>query len=255
MHAQLALNSKISLRNSKYQSQYFKSSSNFLSEMLKFRKISPCAQNFQDQITQKRDLEMQDEFKLPEELRVLAMQTWKDCADRVTVSNFQREVFDVMNRAGYHCQMETLTDDGLFSIDVTCTIPNHPQNVSQNTCIDGKEQNFQSASIEMKNQDTVDNQRVGQQKFKKVAVEVDGVHHFTRNSPRRALGDSVLRNRMLAERGWNVVVVPFYLWNDFDGAQQEDFLTRLINYATSDQPHNNYNDMQMQDLVFRAFAT
>eukprot|EP01024_Parvocaulis_polyphysoides_P012785 TRINITY_DN14761_c0_g1_i1.p3 TRINITY_DN14761_c0_g1~~TRINITY_DN14761_c0_g1_i1.p3 ORF type:complete len:154 (-),score=26.19 TRINITY_DN14761_c0_g1_i1:148-588(-) len=92
--------------------------------------------------------------------------------------------------------------------------------------------------------------------LKKVAVEVDGVHHFTRNSPRRALGDSVLRNRMLAQRGWNVVIVPFYLWNDFDRDQRQEFLTRIIAYATrdtNDEDGYNQENVEFQDLVFKAF--
>eukprot|EP01025_Chloroclados_australasicus_P068028 TRINITY_DN9436_c0_g1_i5.p2 TRINITY_DN9436_c0_g1~~TRINITY_DN9436_c0_g1_i5.p2 ORF type:complete len:289 (-),score=48.39 TRINITY_DN9436_c0_g1_i5:476-1342(-) len=181
MHAELAVNSKMLLQKSKTDSNQGNSV----------------------------------EIRLPKELRELAVKTWKGCADRVTISNFQCEVYDVMTRAGYECKMETLTEDGLFSIDITCNLNG-----------------------------------------KKVAVEVDGVHHFTRNTPRRVLGDSALRNRMLAVRGWNVVVIPFYMWNSFNKAQQEEFVKEIMDYAVSDQKNRQQGKEDSEDLlkelVFRA---
>ncbi|CAM9396651.1 unnamed protein product, partial [Phaeothamnion confervicola] len=43
----------------------------------------------------------------------------------------------------------------------------------------------------------------------RMAVEVDGPAHFTRNT-RRILGHTVLKHRMLREMGWTVVQVPFH---------------------------------------------
>lgn len=50
--------------------------------------------------------------------------------------------------------------------------------------------------------------------FRRVAVEVDGPDHFTRSMPRRLLGSSLAKQRCLQARGWAVLSVPFYKWND-----------------------------------------
>ena len=47
---------------------------------------------------------------------------------------------------------------------------------------------------------------------RRVAVEVDGPHHFTLTSPRRPLGRTVARRRCLQARGFAVLSVPFYEW-------------------------------------------
>ncbi|CAM9217203.1 unnamed protein product [Choristocarpus tenellus] len=46
----------------------------------------------------------------------------------------------------------------------------------------------------------------------KVALEVDGPAHFTRNTI-RPLGHMVLKHRTLAKIGWTVVTVPFFEWD------------------------------------------
>ncbi|KAL0032386.1 hypothetical protein WJX79_008625 [Trebouxia sp. C0005] len=45
----------------------------------------------------------------------------------------------------------------------------------------------------------------------KVAVEVDGPHHFTANG-QRPLGEMRARHRLLEVRGWSVLSVPYFLW-------------------------------------------
>lgn len=45
----------------------------------------------------------------------------------------------------------------------------------------------------------------------KVAVEVDGPHHFTANG-QRPLGEMRARHRLLDVRGWSVLSVPYFLW-------------------------------------------
>jgi hypothetical protein len=47
-----------------------------------------------------------------------------------------------------------------------------------------------------------------------VAVEVDGPQHFTRNQPYVLLGSSAAKQRCLQARGWAVVSVPFFHWQD-----------------------------------------
>jgi len=51
-----------------------------------------------------------------------------------------------------------------------------------------------------------------------VALEVDGPSHYTRNT-QSPVGRSTYRNRLLASRGWRVVVLPFYRWNEMKTAE------------------------------------
>ena len=45
----------------------------------------------------------------------------------------------------------------------------------------------------------------------KVAVEVDGPHHFTANG-QKPLGEMCARHRLLDMRGWSVLSVPYFVW-------------------------------------------
>ncbi len=46
----------------------------------------------------------------------------------------------------------------------------------------------------------------------RVAIEVDGPHHFMRNT-RRPLGELKARQRLLQARTWTVISVPFFEWS------------------------------------------
>ncbi len=56
----------------------------------------------------------------------------------------------------------------------------------------------------------------------KVAVEVDGPHHFTANG-QRPLGEMRARHRLLDVRGWSVLSVPYFLW-----AKQADDTAHIL---------------------------
>ena len=61
----------------------------------------------------------------------------------------------------------------------------------------------------------------------RVALEVDGPHHFLQNG--RQDGSTLLRNRMLAAHGWRVVVVDYRTWIGLKTqTQREEFLRRLL---------------------------
>lgn len=45
----------------------------------------------------------------------------------------------------------------------------------------------------------------------RIGIEVDGPHHFTRNT-RALLGQAVARQRLLEARGWSLIRVPYFWW-------------------------------------------
>lgn len=56
----------------------------------------------------------------------------------------------------------------------------------------------------------------------RVAIEVDGPTHFSRNRPAAGarpvcLGGTLLRNRLLEAAGWSVVQVPHFVWRELEG--------------------------------------
>ncbi|CAL8470056.1 g9598 [Coccomyxa elongata] len=58
-----------------------------------------------------------------------------------------------------------------------------------------------------------------------LAIEVDGPSHFTNNTL-KPLGPTLLKRRLLAARGWEVVAVPYFHWNKL----QTDYERQLYLY-------------------------
>jgi len=64
----------------------------------------------------------------------------------------------------------------------------------------------------------------------RVALEVDGPHHFLQNGSQD--GSTQLRNRMLAAHGWRVVVVDYRLWDGLKTqSQREEYLRGRLRYS------------------------
>jgi very-short-patch-repair endonuclease len=65
----------------------------------------------------------------------------------------------------------------------------------------------------------------------RLAIEVDGPYHFVWPD-RRLDGRTQHRNRVLAARGYAVVSVPYYEWNDLKGSRErQQYLLQLIEEA------------------------
>uniref|UniRef100_A0A803KTY8 RAP domain-containing protein n=1 Tax=Chenopodium quinoa TaxID=63459 RepID=A0A803KTY8_CHEQI len=63
---------------------------------------------------------------------------------------------------------------------------------------------------------------------KKVALEIDGPTHFSRNSG-VPLGNTVLKRRYVAASGWNPVSVPHQEWEELEGSvEQEEYLRQIL---------------------------
>jgi hypothetical protein len=60
-----------------------------------------------------------------------------------------------------------------------------------------------------------------------IAIEVDGPHHFTKNTL-RPMADIHNRTVLLEHRGWKVVSVPFFSWYGVDEGSRRDFLQGLL---------------------------
>ena len=61
----------------------------------------------------------------------------------------------------------------------------------------------------------------------KIAMEVDGPHHFTRNSF-RPLAHMFTRTALLEARGWRVVSVPFFAWQGVEETARRAYLQNLL---------------------------
>jgi hypothetical protein len=65
-------------------------------------------------------------------------------------------------------------------------------------------------------------------KKRKIAIEVDGPQHFARNV-REPLGYTLLRQRLLKQKGWDVVSIPHWEWERLSSpAEKRDYLNRVI---------------------------
>jgi len=104
-------------------------------------------------------------FNPPDELLKRAQATMRAQATKVTVSATQRRVHTALESMGLQPQLEALTDDGLFSIDIAL-----PAKVGESL---------------------------------RIAVEVDGPQHFTSSGCKT--GNTRLRDYLLERRGWRLV--------------------------------------------------
>ena len=62
----------------------------------------------------------------------------------------------------------------------------------------------------------------------KFAIEVDGPQHFMSNNPLRMNGNTLLRNRMLEARGWQVISVPVFTWDKVPRQGKKQYLMDLL---------------------------
>eukprot|EP00191_Tetraselmis_sp_GSL018_P024840 CAMPEP_0177623162 /NCGR_PEP_ID=MMETSP0419_2-20121207/28756_1 /TAXON_ID=582737 /ORGANISM="Tetraselmis sp., Strain GSL018" /LENGTH=642 /DNA_ID=CAMNT_0019123697 /DNA_START=628 /DNA_END=2554 /DNA_ORIENTATION=- len=98
--------------------------------------------------------------------------TWKTTTLASNSSAYQAEVFRELKEIVPHAELEKLTDDGMFSIDI----------------------GFRDAD------------------GRAIAVEVDGPVHYASSHRSLSLRTHSLRNELLAHRGYVVVSVPMYMW-------------------------------------------
>ena len=113
-------------------------------------------------------------LQLSDELVQRALSVQRRSAQQPTVSRLQQRVYEALRGMSQQPQLEALTDDGLFSIDITlpaCTQKGHP----------------------------------------KVAVEVDGPQHFTSSGGKT--GSTQLRDFLLVQRGWRIISLPYFAIN------------------------------------------
>ena len=113
-------------------------------------------------------------MQLPDELVQRAQSVQRRLAQQPSVSRLQQRVYEALQGMGQQPQLEALTDDGLFSIDIA--LPESEQ--------DGRP---------------------------KTAVEVDGPSHFTSSGSKT--GNTQLRDFLLEQRGWRVVSLPYFAIN------------------------------------------
>lgn len=62
---------------------------------------------------------------------------------------------------------------------------------------------------------------------KPVAIEVNGVFHYCRNSE-LPLGKDLLKEKWLCKKGYSTLVVPYYAWSILENQQKANYLEDLI---------------------------
>lgn len=76
----------------------------------------------------------------------------------------------------------------------------------------------------------------------RIAIEVDGPHHFTRNTL-RPMADMFTRTCLLEARNYKVVSVPFFAWEGLEESARRSLLLNLLNKARAgDAQHPTKDD-------------
>lgn len=76
----------------------------------------------------------------------------------------------------------------------------------------------------------------------RIAIEVDGPHHFTRNSL-RPMGEMFTRDLLLEARNYKVVSVPFFAWGGVEEDGRRAFLQNLLTKAKAGDTQNPAKDL------------
>ncbi len=66
----------------------------------------------------------------------------------------------------------------------------------------------------------------------KIAIEVDGPHHFTANTL-QVTGEMLARQKLLNARGWAVISVPFFRWSGKTDAERIEWFKPVRRHAAS----------------------
>ncbi|BDA46187.1 probable RAP domain-containing protein, chloroplastic [Coccomyxa sp. Obi] len=121
---------------------------------------------------------------MPPKLLPAAHHTWLESCKNVRISALHRDVARVLTEYSISHNIEHVTEDELFSVDIA--LPDE-----------------------------------------KIAIEVDGPHHFTANTL-AVTGEMLARQKLLKARGWAVISVPFFRWSGLtDTARVEWFFPEL----------------------------
>ena len=178
------------------------------------------------------------ELALPQGLLEHARSVWIESCKHIRVSALHRDVARVLTLMGLPHTIEQLTEDSLFSVDIALAGTPHSL-IGDGSC------NLHCLACAFLRSPSVLNLlRAATSSLwklcclfclvlvslldgcrdlllsttgEKIAVEVDGPHHFTANG-QRPLGEMRARHRLLHVRGWSVLSVPYFVWS----AQPDD---------------------------------
>lgn len=64
----------------------------------------------------------------------------------------------------------------------------------------------------------------------KIACEVNGVFHYSRNSE-ETLGKDKIKQGILAKQGYQILVIPYYQWVILEEKQKSQFLKDVIEHC------------------------
>ncbi|GAB4822437.1 hypothetical protein N2152v2_009483 [Parachlorella kessleri] len=154
------------------------------------------------------------QWEMPEDLLHCSHEAWLRSTKKIKISEFHSEVSRMLSTLGVDHTIEHLTDDQLFS-------GKDPVGPIDRT--------LRLASWSARKWDLfwwlvgVDIALPGE----RIALEVDGPHHFTSNTF-QPLGEMYARRSLLEARGWRVVSLPFYHWSGASEEQRQALLRRLL---------------------------
>jgi hypothetical protein len=168
-------------------------------------------------------------------------------------------------------QLEVLTEDGCFSIDIVAAVSNKQQLLAAAEQLSGialaaGDSTVELADVQGNRTHTGSSSRPMQQQQQMLAVEVDGPQHFL--YPGLQLnGESRLRSGALQARGYAVVRVPWHEWLQLGSSsssaaqqQQGDEEGRLLSNAataglsSSQDSPRSAKQAQLQYLVSKVAA-
>jgi hypothetical protein len=155
------------------------------------------------------------DVSMPEGLLYAAHNTWLESCKKVRISALHRDVARLLTDINIPHTIEQLTEDQLFSVDIA--LPGVSSSCSH--CVAGcyVECLFSVIHLGTESQEYSEAEirvviGVPGTAEEKIAIEVDGPHHFTANTL-QVTGEMLARQKLLNARGWAVISVPFFRWS------------------------------------------
>ncbi|CDW89896.1 UNKNOWN [Stylonychia lemnae] len=130
---------------------------------------------------------------------------WNNSFQSSIVSKFEQDVYDIAKKIYPDCKTNTIDSSGQ-EVDIMILIDQiNPDGINEKTL--------------------------------KIAIEVNGVYHYSRNSENQ-MGRDKIKTKILENLGYFVVDVPYYHWYIVEDAKKEEFLRDKIRLSLQNRSNN-----------------